>query len=69
MGTGPDDGLEDQGCKLYCPLRSSLGPFKSWVMITRSPKVRGTFPEELSLWQKPPCCPEADAASGAHVFT
>lgn len=38
-------------------------------MITRSPDVRGAFSEGLSLWQMPPCCPEAVAASGADVFT
>ena len=69
MGTGQHDGLENQGCRLYCPLCSSLGSFKKRVMITRSPKVRGAFPEGLSLWQKPPCCLEADAVSRADVFT
>lgn len=55
--------------RLYCPLRSPVGSFKRWVMITRSPKARRSFPEGLSLWQKPPCCPEADAVSRADVFT
>lgn len=32
----------------------SLGPFMGWVMVSRSPKVRGSCPEEQSPWQMSP---------------
>lgn len=66
MGAGLDDGLRDQGCSSVLP--SPAGVIQELGDDHQVSKGWGSFSEGLSLWQKPPCCPDANAVTGTDVF-